>query len=656
MTATILSVAVSQAAIPGPPNAAPAFREDIDWINTIKPLRLADLKGKFVLLHFWAFGNGPSVRSIAELRDLRNEFSSEIVIVGIHSGKFFAERDTSNIQAAVSRHTIDYPVCNDQQMRIWRDYDIDVRPTTVLVDPEGKIVFRFEGEQLKPAIKKELERLLPLYSRRIDRRQIIFRPTADLPRATTLNFPAGIVVDEKGEKLFIADSGNHRVIVADTGGKVTDVIASGRQGDMDGDFTHAEFREPVGLAINDTQLYISDPGSHMIRQADLPQRTVKTIAGRDNSGFSVLYPTSEHRTGLNSPLGLVFANDTLYIAMSGVNQVQMLDLKDKVLRPIAGRGIEGIQDGTPSHSLFAQPLAVTLVDDNVYVVDAASSAVRKIGLRANGEVTTLLGQGFFKFGDTEGSLSESLLQHPSGLAYFNGHLAIADSFNNKIKLINLNDQTCVTLAGNGQTGSADGDFPIASFSNPSSLAYAPGKLYVADTNNHQIRILDLNKKSVSTLKLEWSKFLSDHPSFEIPQSTMRDKSSADSQEVAGVLKWPKPVSNNIRNLQFTMHLAHGCQFVPAPESWLRLRDQRGRLISECQLKTPAQTCPVTKKILTSKAFVEFDLYYQQQPQDSLIYHKRFILELPLVNSTRRQDIPLEFSPVLIEATPEDSGT
>jgi hypothetical protein len=133
------------------------------------------------------------------------------------------------------------------------------------------------------------------------------------------------------------------------------------------------------------------------------------------------------------------------------------------------------------------------------VADSESSAIRAISLRRDGTVRTLAGQGLYQFGDEDGSGAEVRLQHCMGVACHQGKLYVADTYNNKIKILDLSTKTCRTFVGDGHSGKED-DPPR--FHEPAGLSIAGNLLYVADTNNHCIRVVDLKSNEVRTLKLK----------------------------------------------------------------------------------------------------------------------------------------------------------
>ena len=118
----------------------------------------------------------------------------------------------------------------------------------------------------------------------------------------------------------------------------------------------------------------------------------------------------------------------------------------------------------------------------------------------NGEGRTLVGGDLFDFGDKDGRGDDVRLQHPLGLARWNDKLLIADTYNHKIKVLDPIARTVRAFAGTGKPGQADGSAP--SFYEPGGLAVANDKLYVADTNNHAIRVVDLKTKQTKTLPIK----------------------------------------------------------------------------------------------------------------------------------------------------------
>src|SRR5437016_5665460 len=186
--------------------------------------------------------------------------------------------------------------------------------------------------------------------------------------------------------------------------------------------------------------------------------------------------------------------------MAGPHQIWQLDLDKREVSTFAGSGREARLDGPPDEAAFAQPSALATDEKTLYVSDAEANIIRAINLEPNGKVRTLVGGDLFDFGDQDGFGNDVRLQHPLGLARWNGKLLIADTYNHKIKVLDPSARSVKSFAGTGKPGQSDGAKP--SFYEPGGLAVAGEKLYVADTNNHAIRVVDLKAKETRTLPIK----------------------------------------------------------------------------------------------------------------------------------------------------------
>jgi thiol-disulfide isomerase/thioredoxin len=124
----------------------PPFPSGLTWINTAGPLELSDLRGKFVLVDFWTYCCINCMHILPELGKLEHAYADELVVIGVHSAKFEAERDSKNIVEAVRRYNIQHPVINDADHRIWDRFGVSAWPTVILIDPEGYAVWGTSGE------------------------------------------------------------------------------------------------------------------------------------------------------------------------------------------------------------------------------------------------------------------------------------------------------------------------------------------------------------------------------------------------------------------------------------------------------------------------------------------------------------------------------
>jgi sugar lactone lactonase YvrE len=206
-------------------------------------------------------------------------------------------------------------------------------------------------------------------------------------------------------------------------------------------------------------------------------------------------------TSLSSPWDLRVTPGLLFVAMAGTHQIWMIDLERKLALPYAGSGREARLDGNVDEAAFAQPSGLALVDSTLYVADSESNIIRAIALPPENRVRTLAGGDLFEFGDRDGRGDRVRLQHPLGIAAAGARLFIADTYNHKIKTLKPETGDVRTFAGTGSEGAADGRAAAASFYEPGGIAATADALYVADTNNHAVRRIDLVTGAVNTLQL-----------------------------------------------------------------------------------------------------------------------------------------------------------
>jgi thiol-disulfide isomerase/thioredoxin len=478
---------------------APELTGARGWLNTDKPLTLSALKGKVVLLDFWTYGCVNCMHIIPDLKRLEHKYPNELVVIGVHSAKFANEKETNNIRRIILRYEIEHPVVNDADFAIWNAYAVNAWPTRYLIDPAGYIIGRLSGEGGYEALDKAIGDTIAEFRKRgklneaplkfaLERAKI-----GDLPLA----FPGKILADAKNDRLFIADSNHNRIVIAKTNGALIETIGTGARGAADGTFDQATFFRPQGMALDGETLYIADTENHLIRQIDLKTRMVKTIAG---TGFQALGREASgpaRSVGLSSPWDLQIVGRALYIAMAGPHQIWKLDLDKNEISTYAGSGREGRHDSSLLKAEFAQPSGLATDGQTLYSADSEANIIREIELEPEGRVRTLAGGDLFEFGDKDGTGDSVRLQHPLGITFWQGRLLIADTYNHKIKLLDPKTRAVSTFAGTGQPGQSDG--ARSSFYEPGGLTVAGDKLYVADTNNHAIRVVDLKTKETKTL-------------------------------------------------------------------------------------------------------------------------------------------------------------
>ena len=435
------------------------------------------------------------------MRRLEKKYRDELVVVGVHAAKFPNEKEKVNLINAVKRYELRHPVINDVDMAVARAYNFRAWPTLWFIDPEGRLIGKHEGELDYDAFDDLLARMIAEF----DSKGLLKRsPPPEAPATepqTGLSFPGKVLADPDSGRLFIADTNNNRILVTGLDGQVRLMIGSGEPGFGDGPTSSATLDHPQGMILSGDILYVADAENHALRRIDLSQGTVDTIAGTGGQGNVREGRGPARSTALNSPWDLAYDQGVLYIAMAGSHQIWSMDLDEADIGPFVGTGQESLSDGPLDSATLAQPCGISKGGERLYFADSETSSIRSADLTPAGRVRTIVGQDLFVFGDRDGAGQNVRLQHPIGIAYHDGTLYVADTYNHKIKKVLPETQSAFTFLGNGQAGFEDGQGIQARFAEPCGLSVAHGKLYIADTNNHSVRIADLETGEVSTLEL-----------------------------------------------------------------------------------------------------------------------------------------------------------
>lgn len=435
------------------------------------------------------------------MRKIEEKYATEVAVIGVHSAKFPNEKEKENLYKAVQRNELQHPVVNDGDFHVWRAYACRAWPTMMFIDPAGKVIGKHEGEISYESLDKLMSDMVAEFDAQGLLNRAALAISVEPEAVSTLCFPGKVLADGPGDRLFIADTNHNRILVTSLEGVVKQIIGSGNSGLDDGSFPVASFNHPQGMALDGNTLYVADAENHALRKVDLTAERVETIAGNGNQGRNRDLRGPDLEMELNSPWDLVYHDGALYIAMAGLHQIWSLTLDDGQIGPYAGSGGEAITDGPLSAAMLAQPSGITTDGTKLYFVDSETSSVRTADLSPSGRVGTIVGQDLFVFGDIDGTEDNVRLQHPIGITYHDGVVYIADTYNHKIKQILPNTRSSFTVLGSGEAGCQDGPGKQAQFSEPSGLSFGGGKLFIADTNNHLIRVADLKADQVWTLEI-----------------------------------------------------------------------------------------------------------------------------------------------------------
>lgn len=453
---------------------APELHASLHWLNGERQT-LASHRGQVCLLLFWNAASPWCQTLIDSVVRLQGRHPADLTVLAIHQPKFDAEQDDERVLRAAQQSGLQCPVANDHGWVAWQHFQLSAWPSIVLVDAAGNMRRTFVGDQPGSVLESAIEELLS--------EPEVSGGAQAMPRRARggregLCFPSGLAATDK--HVYVADSGNHRILECNHEGRVLRQFGSGQGELVDGNSDEAGFRGPRGLRLTRDWLYVADTGNHALRRIHLVKGEVETLIGNGRVGQpregGVDTPAS---VCLNQPWDVVVGKDRLFIALAGCNQIWDYDLKQKKLHCLAGSGELGIADGPARTSFLAHPAGLALVEQNLYFADSASSAVRVVHL-ANNAVETLVGQGLYEFGLQNGIRSEARLQYPLAVALDpqSPVLWVADAYNQRLRRLRL---------GGGEM--LEHELPGA-LEFPCALASVPGSLFIADAHAHAVYRLD----------------------------------------------------------------------------------------------------------------------------------------------------------------------
>lgn len=419
------------------------------------------------------------------MREVEKQHPGDVVVIGVHSGKYIAERETARIREACLRYDLAHPVVNDRQFRIWRSYAVNAWPTLVVIDRNGYAVGAHAGEFTTEMLAPLLEALLSQRAEAPANGLVHFPVETPAIAPSTLRYPGKVAVD--GGRIAIADTGNHRVVI----GK----LETARHMRIQHVITHLEthnaadlpssLSSPQGLAFAGDDLYVADSANHTVCVVNVDSGTGHTLAG---TGAQMRTRDDRRGGALSSPWDVVVIGAEVYVAMAGVHQIWAIDKKSGRSRVHAGAGGEDIRDGPNASALLAQPMGITADDAKLYFADAESSAIRSADLDPHGSVDTIIGTGLFDFGDVDGIGDAVRMQHQQGIArHSNGDLLVADSYNDALKWVD--------------PGSREARVWLRGLHEPGGVAAADQCAYIADTNAHRVMVADYGTDKMAELEI-----------------------------------------------------------------------------------------------------------------------------------------------------------
>lgn len=450
----------------------PELSDRIAWPGRAQALRMADLRGAPALVLFGCPSSAWTRQRLDDIAKLQRRHGAALQAAALMVPRFDAERDPRALQQLQAEHALNFPLALDGDWVAWQQFGIESWPTLLLLDAEGRERQRVVGAGPVGELAELVQALVADAPEAPQRTSPTLNggKRAAVPELP-LSFPTAIAIGNK--RLYLADSGHHRILECDLDGRILRQFGSGAYDYLDGNASVAAFRRPQGLALQRETLFVADTGNHALRRIDLRSGEVHTLCGNGDGPLQIGTAT------IDQPCGLQASMSHLYVAMAGDNRICAFDLSKNSLETIAGSGFFAINDGNGLFAAFAQPTGLALRQDVLYVCDAAGSAIRAVYLRDQ-RVQTLVGQGPYDFGSVDGPRSIAKLQWPRAIA-LDPHdplLWIADAGNDRI---------CTLRLGGGVVG---GHSLPQRLHNPGGIACGEDALWIADTGAHALLKLD----------------------------------------------------------------------------------------------------------------------------------------------------------------------
>lgn len=305
---------------------------------------------------------------------------------------------------------------------------------------------------------------------------------------TGVKSPKKLTPDSSGKYLYVADGGHYKVVKVNVStGSVTTIAGSGSPGYKEGQGANAQFRNIVGVAFDSGRnaLFVTDGDGYTdyVRKIDLTTNTTSQLS------------VDKVMATINYPKGIASWGDYVYVANSGIGTIQKFHKDTGANEKVAGKNRFNHEFGSKSQSMIGRPNDLIFSPDGKYIYLAENNLVRRINL-SDGSTSFVIGNVIDAY--REDQKDKARFSSISGITINSSGtvLYVADRWNNRIRGINLSNQTSFLVSGGGKTdcsgscnGYREGKKEEARFNNPSGIVISPDDkyLYVTDTANNRIR-------------------------------------------------------------------------------------------------------------------------------------------------------------------------
>jgi len=318
-------------------------------------------------------------------------------------------------------------------------------------------------------------------------------------QSSTFYTPNKLAFDASS-RLFVSDSFSNKIRIIDFNtGLVSTLAGTGSAGNTDAIGTAAVLNNPTGLFYYDNSIYFTDLKNNAIKFCNILTTSVGSISSNNaNPGFSDGNLNSNAVQISNA--GAV-CGDARYMYFVNNYRIQRFDSVTNIVDTIVGTGVVGSKDG-PGESALIGAVSYMELDGvgNLWFSDTGISAIRKVQLVGLNMVSTIAGNGA-SYSDGAGLAIQAEVNNVQKMCTDGLYVYFVDSNNNKIRKFDVVSGVVSTVAGTGEVGSTDGALLIATFNMPYGICIDSTNklLFVSDTFNNKIRVINLTTNIVSTI-------------------------------------------------------------------------------------------------------------------------------------------------------------
>lgn len=432
-------------------------------------------EGRISILLFFNGGKDDDLAMVDTVLSLREEDREAVDLIGVHCPRFPSEREHWRAKALLDCAGVNFPVYDDSSKAIRRSYLINGWPATVIVDPKGYLAWAREGV-LPPEIVRPVLKTMGRTARVVG--DIKSVEHLRLKRTDFKFIPTRLALN--GDRLVVLDGKSNRLLFLNVG-------VDGKSANMERSLSlgPSVASSVTGFSLQEDRIFLFDRRGRKVRLTDHKGKEIGVFSG-DSSPSMMAGPRS-----FGYPKDGVCRDGLLYIASAGTYQVWAQSTSGGGASPFTGNGSPGMDDGTPNKATLGAPEAMICDGRVLFLSDSYSNSVRWIDM-SSGIVQTLAGEGPSLYGCRDGRGASALFQRPMGLCLCGRKLYVADSYNDRIRAIDLDSGYVSTIYGakRGQ-----------SLTFPSDVAVAGDRFYVSDIGSGRIVHFDQRGGEQETLEI-----------------------------------------------------------------------------------------------------------------------------------------------------------